>query len=186
MKLLTVLITVVVFLTTLDVVAQIQHQEQGGWCWAACIQDVEQEAGLDEQQGDIVSRLYGSPQNRGATIDQVAALLRKVGLHGTYYQYPPQNPVQLSTAFATSWKIIALVDPSLGPAGHFIVLEAATPYGLVLVSDPFPPFSRWMPVAEVYQILIAEPVSSLSAQRPVSTAKVHKQFEFRSVQQTNC
>jgi hypothetical protein len=121
------------------------------WCWAACIQDVEAQAGIEESQSQIVSRLYGSPVDQGATIPQVCAVLRQVNFHGRWAMRPPMNAMEIVGAFSMSKKIIALVDPMLGAEGHFVVLEAADPYGNVLVSDPFPPFTRWMPVAAVYQ-----------------------------------
>jgi hypothetical protein len=129
----------------------IQQQEQSSWCWAACVQDVEDQSGISESQTDIVSRLYGNPIDQGATIPQVAAVLHQVGIHGSIVMRPPMTPLEIVGAFSSSRKIIALVDPMLGAMGHFVVLEAADPMGNVLVSDPFPPFTRWMPVAAVYQ-----------------------------------
>jgi hypothetical protein len=129
----------------------IQQQEMPQWCWAACVQDVEAQSGIQESQSSIVSRLYGQPIDRGATVAQVAYVLRQVNIHGAFIMRPPMSPLEIVTAFSSSRKIIALVDPSLGAEGHFVVLEAADPVGNVLVSDPFPPFSQWMPVAAVYQ-----------------------------------
>ncbi|HEY0793515.1 MAG TPA: hypothetical protein VGD78_20810 [Chthoniobacterales bacterium] len=144
--------------------ADIARQEMSSWCWAACIQDIEQQVGLLESQAHIVQRLYGAPFDQAASIPQVAALLQQARMRGQYFMRPPGNPAEIVGAFSSAWKMIILVDPSLGPTGHFVVLEAADFNGNVLVSDPFPPFTLWMSVAAVYQqyhwigsILIARP-----------------------------
>ncbi len=43
--------------------AQINCQEQSMWCWAACVQSALGQAGVQQSQAQIVSRLTGWPQN---------------------------------------------------------------------------------------------------------------------------
>ena len=139
-----------ILLTESRVSAQhIRQQEMSKWCWAACIQDVEAQSGIRESQSQIVARLYGIPLNRGATVQQITAVLHQANIHGRWVMRPPMNPMEIVDSFSSSRKIIAVVDPTLGPEGHCVVLEAADHMGNVLVSDPSLPYTMWMPVAAV-------------------------------------
>jgi hypothetical protein len=140
-----------IFFTESRVSAQhIRQQEMSSWCWAACIQDVEAQSGIRESQSQIVARLYGIPLNRGATVQQITAVLHQANIHGRWVMRPPMNPMEIVGAFSSSRKIIALTQP--GPQAHAIVLEAADHMGNVLVSDPSLPYTTWMPVTAVYQV----------------------------------
>ena len=95
----------------------IERQLEQNWCWAASIQDVLRQAGVNQTQQQIATVLDGWPRNRPA--------------------HRPASPGELYQTLAGGWKLIAFVRPSSGAVGHFIVLQGINNQGGVIVSDPW-------------------------------------------------
>ncbi len=126
------------FLTLLSVhsAKAIEQQEKPNWCWAACVQDIINEHGMGVSQSDVASELFGWAQDAPATVPQVCFLLNSYNFQVVPAFYPA-SPMQLYATLQSGWKIIALVDPSGGAEGHFVVLEGIEPhFGGIYVADP--------------------------------------------------
>lgn len=114
----------------------IERQLEQNWCWAASIQDVLRQAGVNQTQQQIATVLDGWPRNRPAHVNEVVGLLN-------YYHFRawavnrPASPGELYQTLAGGWKLIAFVRPSSGAVGHFIVLQGINNQGGVVVSDPW-------------------------------------------------
>ncbi|WP_262487588.1 papain-like cysteine protease family protein [Paenimyroides ummariense] len=128
---------VLLLYSTSQLKAQINCQEKSMWCWAACVQSALGQAGVQQTQSQIVSRLTGWPEDRPARSEEVIALLTSYNFRAWNVAYPA-NPEQLYNTLASGWKLIAFVNPSNNPnIGHFIMLQGISPYtGNIMVSDP--------------------------------------------------
>jgi hypothetical protein len=126
----------------------IEPQHATNWCWASAIQDVViQKLGVYSSQEAIAARLTGWPMNRGAYPEEVAAVVQSFGLHGFIGGALP--PDQMGALLGSGAKIIALVDPTGGPEGHFVVLEGALP-NAVVIADPATGMTQPVPWQMVY------------------------------------
>lgn len=127
----------------------IERQHASNWCWAAAIQDVvAQKLGVYLPQDAIVARLTGWPMNRGAYAQEVAAVIQSFGLHG--FIGGALSPDQMGMTLGAGAKVIALIDPTGGAEGHFVVLEGALP-NAVVVADPATGMTQAVPWQIVYQ-----------------------------------
>jgi Papain-like cysteine protease AvrRpt2 len=113
----------------------IQVQRTTNWCWAASIQDVLYQAGINQSQIQIAATLDGWPRNRPAYIQEVVRLLQFYGLR-SWQVGRPGSPQELYNTLSSGWKLIAFVRPSNGAVGHFIVLQGIDRSGAIIVSDP--------------------------------------------------
>ncbi len=100
-------------------------------------------------QASIVARLTGWPEDRPAYASEVVYLLHTYGLPATE-TYRPGNPQELYGTFAQGNVIVALVDPSGGQEGHFVVFEGATARGDIVVADPWTGTTLAYPLGVVY------------------------------------
>ena len=113
----------------------IERQRALNWCWAASIQDVLAKNEITVTQEDVAARLDGWPRDRPARSAEVMAVFRSYGLRA-FEVFRPNTPMELYSAIASGWKLVAFVRPSAGPVGHFIVLEGIDSGGNILVGDP--------------------------------------------------
>lgn len=126
----------------------IEPQRAANWCWASAVQDVvAQKAGFYQSQAQIAARLTGWPMDRPAYPQEVAALLQSFGLHG--FMDGALQPDQMAALLGSGAKVIALIDPSGGQEGHFVVLEGALPNALI-VADPATGMTRTIPWQTIY------------------------------------
>lgn len=128
----------------------IQRQEAMNWCWAASIQDVLYQGGVVQRQVDIAAVLDGWPRDRPAYIPEVVAVLQ-------YYHFRawqaggPGSPEELYSTLTSGWKLIAFVQPTNGPVGHYIVLEGVDPgSGAIAVADPATGYTNWISLNDLY------------------------------------
>lgn len=126
----------------------IEPQRAANWCWASAVQDVvAQKAGIYQSQEEIAARLTGWPMDRPAYPEEVAALVKSYGLHG--FMSGALQPDQMVELLRSGAKVIALIDPSGGWEGHFVVLEGALPNALI-VADPASGMTRPIPWQTIY------------------------------------
>lgn len=126
----------------------IQQQHAMNWCWAACIQDVLAERGIDTSQEQIVARLTGWLQDTPASTAQVVILLRSYGV-GAWVAGRPATRDELLSSLRSGRKLIALARPSGGFVGHFIVLEG-TDEESISISDPASGRTRNQSLLDLY------------------------------------
>lgn len=116
--------------------AQINVQRQSMWCWASCIESVLLQRNIITDQVSIAARLSGWPQNRPATLEEVAMILRSYNQKAWTVNFTA-SPQQLYQTISAGYKIIAFVKPMGNtPVGHFIVVQGINFDGSVIVSDP--------------------------------------------------
>lgn len=115
----------------------IEQQLEINWCWAASIQDVVAEAGVQQSQPQISQRLPGWQKDRPAYIGEVVGILQSYGFRAQRAG-SPGSPQQLYGTLSSGWKLIAFVSPQGGNVGHYIVLEGIDPAsGGIVVADPW-------------------------------------------------
>jgi ABC-type bacteriocin/lantibiotic exporter with double-glycine peptidase domain len=126
--------------------AAINQQITPNLCWAACLEDVLNQARVPVSQGQLLMQ-FG---NRPMQIAQVAAVLQGFGRRA-WVGGTPQSPQELYGALATGWKLIAYVNPMGSTVGHFVVVEGADPNGALIVADPLTGATRPMSPTALFQ-----------------------------------
>lgn len=149
MKKLVAAIALVASLAVSHEASAIERQNTMNWCWASAIQEVLTRHDAYVPQPNIVARLTGRPQDRPAYTAEVAMLLRSYGI-GAPQMYRPATPQELYQTLASGNVIVALVRPSGGAEGHFVVFEGVDARGNVLVADPWTATTLFYPMGVVY------------------------------------
>ena len=119
-----------------DDATAIQLQEHDSWCWVSSIQDVLYQAGINQSQTEVATRLRGLSVNRPARISEVVTLVNSYGLKALQSK-SPDNSIELFNTLASNWRMIAFVRRSNSPLGHFIVLQGFDEHGGIVISDPW-------------------------------------------------
>lgn len=130
------------------------RQRMENWCWAACIQMVLNYHGVQVDQGEIVSRVFGGAVDRPANGDQMMQALtgwapdtrgRRSEIFADAYHLDPATVIN---DLDKKWPLIVGLSGARGAAtGHAYVLTAAyfskgangmPQIHRVVLRDPFP------------------------------------------------
>jgi len=91
---------------------------------------------MDFHKVDIVSRLTGWPKDRPASLGEISQLFRSYGI-GSSYVPRSGSLCELADVFHRRCAVIALLHPSAGVVGHFVILHGLDPRtGAIQYSDP--------------------------------------------------
>ena len=106
-------------------------QIQSNWCWAACVQMVLNYHGLQVNQLDVVTRIYGSPDvNQPADEPQILQALSGWapdfrGRYSAINAYGGYTSIQeIVNGLSTKWPLIVGLRNPGGGIGHACVLTA--------------------------------------------------------------
>lgn len=127
----------------------IERQMTMNWCWAASVQEVMAQKGVYLTQPQVAARLTGWPQDRPAYIHEVVWLLNGMGV-GAWRAGRPGTPQELYQTLSMGYRMIAFVQPTAGPVGHFVVFEGYDPWGNIVVADPANGMTQAFPLQTVY------------------------------------
>src|SRR4051812_11536702 len=100
----------------------IERQRATNWCWAAVIQEVIASAGGSRSQEQIAADLDGWPRDRPALLSEVMSLLAAYGLRASEIDRPATLR-ELYQTLQAGFYIVALVSPSGGNVGHYILIK---------------------------------------------------------------
>jgi ABC-type bacteriocin/lantibiotic exporter with double-glycine peptidase domain len=150
-KVIAAVVVMIAVASTGSASAQIQRQRAMNWCWAACIQEVLSRHGSYVSQEYIAARLMGWPQDAPARASQVAQLIQSFGLQA-WEAGRPASAQELYSVISQGHVVVALIDPSGGAEGHFVVIEGMDPRnGLIMLADPASGNTAPVPIQAMYQ-----------------------------------
>jgi hypothetical protein len=130
-----------------DFVAASQKQDM--WCWAASIQMLLNFYGVAITQEQIVSRVYGQPQNQPATDQAISASLNGWGINARGKRFVvrsrvaggPPTPAVLFRQLSQHHPILLTINPGTS-IGHAVLVTSVSVVGWNVVSlvyrDPSP------------------------------------------------
>jgi hypothetical protein len=144
------LLSSVLLITSININAY-QVQLMSNWCWASAIQNVLGQVGIYEQQVNIAARLDGLPRNRPAGLHEVKRLINSYGIPAVWAGRSA-TAEELFFSLNNGKRVIALVRPSRGPVGHFVVLQSITRQGVVTVFDPGTGATTYQHINQLYQM----------------------------------
>ena len=126
----------------------IRPQLASNWCWAASVQSVLEQFGIQSHQQNIVSSLFGRAVNapaKGASTLLAAIAPYRVRAYAADLH---RNPAKLYEALRAGKKVMALTWPR---GGHVVVFQGIDAQNRIIVSDPANGITRAYPLPWLYR-----------------------------------